>query len=204
MSLKTGNILVAVPLFLAIITLVLIGYFFGVNRSLNNLNVQPEISVPISVISDETENRETPTDTNVESVKLLATNGWVTASNKIFSLKYPEDKFRVQLSDNSTQLIPKANLGDNRLGSPDFVISNGYTGGSRRQSYLDMDSFYPSEILFTQKMAGDKDILEVKRKNESSVTEILLTNGAKILVYVILNGADKQFVETVISTIKFN
>ncbi|OGG07368.1 hypothetical protein A2872_03540 [Candidatus Gottesmanbacteria bacterium RIFCSPHIGHO2_01_FULL_42_12] len=140
----------------------------------------------------------------VESVKLLPTNGWATADNKIFSLKYPDDKYRVSTSDNYIQLIPKTNVGDDRSNSPDFVVMNGYLGQSRRQYYLDMYSYYPTEVNFYEKLAGKINLLEVVSKGQTKATEILFTNGEKVLINAILNGADKQFVETVISTVKFN
>jgi hypothetical protein len=187
-----------------VILLILGAYYLGKNSSsTGQLVAEERVSpTPSGLISSPTPIKTVTVTTAPVVTKLLSTNGWVTADNGIFSIKYPAETFRPIIGKNYIQLQWKNNTGSLMVNSPDLWIADNYAGGSRREWYLNYYSFYANEVVFTEKSLGKIGALEAKPKSGKVTTDILVTNG-KTLIDVVLQGADLNLVETIASTIEF-
>lgn len=133
------------------------------------------------------------------STQLLPTTNWQTASNSTISLKYPGDIYTAQTNAESIQLISKSTP-TNR---PDFLVYS-YDGGSRRVWYNNFYSYYPGEVKFTEKQFGPVSTLYALYSQPPSSNDNYLISSGKMIVLVVPQGADKQVLETIISTLKFS
>ncbi len=152
--------------------------------------------------TEQNNNTPTPSQVPVLSKKLLSTVGWRIASNNTFSVKYPADIYNPQIMEKSIQLVPKTNVGNDRTKSPDFLVADNYSGGSRRGWYANTYSFYPSEVAATEVLLGNISALEVRPNSQKTIDSILVTKG-NTLLGIKVQSADLQTVETMVSTIVF-
>ena len=135
-------------------------------------------------------------------VKLLPTTGWVETGNSTFTIKYPADKYEPTITEKGIGLKIK---GTASTYGPAFAIADTYTGGSRREWYLQYYSYTQEDVnknvFFTDKQLGPNNVLEVRLINESIPRNIVYSSG-NTLIDVAIQSTDITLVETIVSTLK--
>lgn len=206
------------PILIILVALIAIGgaYYF-VKQKGNILNTLTPVPSPIAnVIPTQATLTTKPTANptanltpkpTVLPVSLYSTNGWTMVGNKKIGFYFPSDRFKISInSDDVIQLKLISTAENNLVGSPNFSIPNDYDGGSRRQWYINHYSYYASEvgknIFFTEKTLGKIDALEVRLKDSTVITSILVSSG-NTLVEVRTQDAELKLVETMVSTLFF-
>lgn len=187
-----------------VILLIWGAYCLGKNtNSIGQLTAEKRVSpTPTVSISGPNPTKITTVTNTPVVAKLLSTKGWVSAENKVISLKYPAEIFSPTVADNYIQLRWKGNTGNLMNNSPDFLMADNYTGGSRREWYINYFNYYSNEVVFTERVLGKVNVLEARPKNGKTVSDLLIANG-NTLVDVRLQGTDLNLVETIVSTMVF-
>lgn len=160
----------------------------------------------------------------LSKASLVSTSDWQTVSAKNFSIKAPanlvpfvSDPYLIIIRQQKEYIAEKPQYSAAQVGIPEMGDHNNlYTGGSRRQWYLDYHCKYkdePCPYTFKEKLFGDVNGLEVYRlleyrdgvnPNSPIIRDsILLAAGSKLFVF---NGSPEyaQIIDTSISTLKVN
>lgn len=228
-----------VPIIIGVVLLLLIigtgAYYLGTQRNQPTTSSQQQnipsnptntFQQPVSTTQNDTyssENSDYQTSQNISKAALLSTNGWQTVSAKNFSIKAPadlvpfvSDPYLIIIRQQKEYIAEKPQFSVGQVGIPEMGDHNNlYTGGSRRQWYLDY--YYDPKDLpnvsytFQEKLFGDINGLEVYKhlKNSQGVetssirAAVLVTVGTRLFMF---NGSSEysQIIDTAISTLKIN
>ncbi len=146
-------------------------------------------------------------DTGTNS-RLLPILGWASINNSFFSVKYPADIFNATMSGaKEIQLELKTNRGNDTYSSPDLIMADDYDkGDSAKLWYLNHFGYGAGgggeQVLFEDKVLGNKIAVEVAIASPANVSDILVSNGIN-LIDIVGQGTDVPVLETIASTIAF-